>query len=441
MTVPPTTRTVDLATLAERFGTPLYVYDGDVLAENYRALRERLHPAMGIFYSLKANPNVSVCGLLRSLGANAEVSSLAELRTALAAGVEPQDVLFLGPGKSRAELTACLETGVRAIIVESIPELRIVDELAAATGRPARVVLRVNPSFSVKGSGLTMGGKPRQFGIDEEQLIDAPNLCADLTTVRIVGVQVYMGTRILDASTIVENTTRIFELAERLAERLGFPLELVDVGGGLGVAYFERERDLDVEVLTAGLNPVIESFAQAHPGTDLVMELGRYLVAVGGSYVTRVRYVKESMGERFAVADGGTNHHMAAVGIGSFVKRNFPIRLVGRRTEADIVPWNVTGPLCTPNDTIGKAVPLPVDLAPGDLVVVDRSGAYGATASPVHFLSHGYPAEVLVHGDRALLVRCADTPESLLAPQVFHDLTERVAPVVPGALRTELATT
>jgi diaminopimelate decarboxylase len=237
-----------------------------------------------------------------------------------------------------------------------------------------------------------------------------------------------MGTRILDEGTIVENTTRIFELAERLADRLRFPLELVDVGGGLGVAYFERERDLDVEVLTAALNPVVEEFVQRHPATDLVMELGRYLVALCGTYVARVRYVKESMGERFAVADGGTNHHMAAVGIGSFVKRNFPMRKVGPASGAEDVPWNVTGPLCTPNDTIGKAVPLPADLAAGDLVAVDRSGAYGATASPVHFLSHGYPAEVLTLGDESFLVRHADTPDDLLSRQVFHDLGARVAP-------------
>ncbi|MCB7135520.1 diaminopimelate decarboxylase [Cellulosimicrobium marinum] len=426
------TTTPDFAALAERFGTPLYVYDADELTRNFRELRERLHPAMSIFYSLKANPNVSVCGLLHTLGANAEVSSLVELRTALAAGVAPQDVLFLGPGKSRGELEACLELGVRAVVVESVGELRLLDGLAQEAGTTARVVLRVNPSFQVKGSGLTMGGKPRQFGIDEQQILDTPEAFRDLAAVRVVGVQAYMGTRILDESTIVENTTRIFELAERLAAHVGFPLELVDVGGGLGVAYFERERDLDVQVLTDAINPVVEEFAARHPGTDLVMELGRYLVATCGSYVARVRYVKESMGERFAVADGGTNHHMAAVGIGSFVKRNFPMRMVGRDSTAEAVAWNVTGPLCTPNDTIGKAVALPADLAPGDLVAVDRSGAYGATASPVHFLSHGYPAEVLVTDGDAYLVRRPDTVEDLLGNQVFHDLSDRVERVAPG---------
>jgi diaminopimelate decarboxylase len=412
---------VDLTSIAAEFGTPVYVYNGDVLAANYRALRQLLHPALSIFYSLKANPNVSVCGLLHSLGANAEVSSLTELRTALLAGVAPNDILFLGPGKSREELEECLNVGVRAIIVESFAELKLIDELSCISGKPANVVLRVNPSFSVKGSGLTMGGKPRQFGIDESHLLDTFDLGAELRQARVMGVQVYMGTRILDEATIVENTIQIFRLAEQLAERHHFPLELVDIGGGLGVAYFERERDLDVQVLTEKLNPVIEAFTQSHPSTDLVMELGRYLVALCGTYVARIRYVKESMGERFAIADGGTNHHMAAVGIGSFVKRNFPMRRIGPASSLENVAWNVTGPLCTPNDTIGKAVSLPQDLAPGDLVAVERSGAYGATASPVHFLSHGYPAEVLTLGSDAFLVRHPDTPEDLLSRQILHD--------------------
>ena len=134
------------------------------------------------------------------------------------------------------------------------------------------------------------------------------------------------------------------------------------------------------------------------------------------------------MGERFAIADGGSNHHMAAVGIGSFVKRNFPMRLLNRG-GGDSAAWNVTGPLCTPNDTIGKAVELPGDLRPGDIVGVERSGAYGLTASPVQFLSHGSPAEVLVHEGRVLLIRSRDDADSLLAAQIRHDFTTQPEPV------------
>ncbi|MDX3854831.1 alanine racemase [Streptomyces sp. AK02-01A] len=417
---PHTVQNITVTELAERFGTPLYVYDGDVIARQFNGLRELLHPSVEMFYSLKANPNISICALLHSLGARAEVSSLAELLTAQRAGVPADQIMFLGPGKSRTEITACLKEDI-TVICESFGELALIDEVAAGLGTHARVVLRVNPSFAVKGGGLTMGGKPRQFGIDEDALMAAPDLAARHTSVRVTGFQAYMGTRFLDEEVIAENSGRILELAERLSERLNVPLDVVDVGGGLGVAYFPKERDLDVARLTERLNPVFEDFGARHPGTRLVMELGRYLVGHSGLYAVEVRYTKESMGERFAVADGGTNHHMAAVGIGSYVKRNFPMRLLNRASAAENTPWNVTGPLCTPNDTIGKAVELPADLGPGDIVGVERSGAYGPTASPVYFLSHGYPAEVLVHAGEARLIRTRDDAEAMLAPQIRHD--------------------
>ncbi|MFF9089448.1 type III PLP-dependent enzyme [Streptomyces sp. NPDC014991] len=407
--------------LAEEFGTPLYVYDGAEITGRFRDLRERLHPALEVFYSLKANPNVSVCALLHRSGARAEVSSLTELVTARRAGVAPHDIIFLGPGKSTAELAACLDADIHAIVCENLDELALIDEAARRRGVTARVVLRVNPAFSVKGSGLTMGGKPRQFGMDEEQLLAAgPALATRYEAVRLMGVQVYLGTRILGEDTVVDNTRRILDLAERLSERIGFPLETVDVGGGLGIAYFDNEKDLDLAELTTRLNPVVDAFHGRHPGTRMIMELGRFLVAASGTYVTRVRYTKTSMGENFAVTDGGTNHHMAAVGIGSYVKRNFPMAALERLDEQPTEPWNITGPLCTPNDVIGKKVPMP-PLRAGDLVGVRRSGAYGPTASPVHFLSHGYPAEVLVLDGTARLIRERDDTETMLARQRLYD--------------------
>ncbi|MFF4016207.1 diaminopimelate decarboxylase [Streptomyces sp. NPDC001843] len=417
MTTEPDVQGIPLVELAQTYGTPMYLYDGDALEGRMRELREAFDPRLEIFFSLKANPNIAICALLHAHGARAEVSSLTELLTARRAGVAPEDILFLGPGKSREELAACLDEDVAAVVCESFQELASIDELARERGRRARVVLRVNPAFSVKGSGLTMGGKPRQFGIDEAQLLADTRLAQRFPHVRLIGVQVYMGTRILSERSVVDNSARIFELAERLSTALGFELELVDIGGGLGVAYFDGERDLDLSLLASGLNPVVAGFADRHPHTRLVMELGRYLTAEAGTYVVRVRYVKTSLGERFAVTDGGTHHHMAAVGIGSFVKRNFPMRLLSGSAEATGTEhWNVTGPLCTPNDTLAKKAELP-PVRPGDLLGVDRSGAYGPTASPVHFLSHGYPAEVLVVDGRAHLIRERDRPDDLLSKQ------------------------
>lgn len=413
---------IEYADLAEQFGTPLYVYDGDVLTRTLTELRTALPPVLEVFYSLKANPNISVLSVLRRAGARAEVCSLAELRTAQQAGTPPQDIIFLGPGKSERELAACLDAGIYAIVCESFDEVDRVESMAAARGLTQRVLLRVNPAVSVKGSRLTMGGKPRQFGIDEAQVLAAGQLPSRYQHADIAGVHVYAGTRILDAEVVAKNTAYVLELADRVVAATGIRLDAVDIGGGLGVAYFDDEADLEAKAVAEQINPLIEAFAAAHPGTRMIMESGRYLAARAGTYVLRVRYVKESLGERFAIADGGTHHHMAAVGIGSFVKRNFPAVLLSPRDEDGQLPddstesWNVTGPLCTPNDTLLKHVALPA-LRPGDLIGVLRSGAYGPTASPGRFLSHGFPAEVLVLDGQAHVVRVRDEVDDLLRSQ------------------------
>ncbi|MEV6235578.1 diaminopimelate decarboxylase [Lentzea sp. NPDC051838] len=402
-----------ISALAEEFGTPLYVYDGDVLREVYRSLRGLLDPRVDILYSAKANPNVSICAVLRSLGAGIEVSSLVELITAHRAGADVRDILFLGPGKSREELLACVEMGVHAVVCESLDEVEQLNDLHVPGG--VDVMLRVNPSFTAKGARLSMGGKPRQFGIDQAVLLRSRSFLRSLKHVRVMGVHGYMGTRILDASNVVENTRGILAAAEELSAELGFDLETVDIGGGFGVPYFENEKDLDVEALALGVNAAVADFLGRN-SCRVITELGRYLVGWCGTYVVRARYVKESMGEWFVVADGGTNHHMAAVGIGSFVKRNFPVRSLTRYEEPAHRPYNITGPLCTPNDVVAKQVALP-EVHPGDLLGVERSGAYGPSASPGLFLSHGYPAEVLVLDGTPHLVRRRDTAEDLLGKQ------------------------
>lgn len=407
----------DYAELAEEFGTPLFVYEAEVIERSYAELRQALPGGVDIMYSLKANPNISVCALLGSLGAGAEVSSHAELVTALRAGIAPEDIIFLGPGKSRRELEACVDAGISALVCESLDEVERLDALVGQRGSaPFPVMLRVNPSFVAKGQGLAMGGKPRQFGIDEAVVRGAKRRLGDLTGVRVAGIHAYMGTRFLDYSSVVRNTERILGLAESLAADLGIGLDMVDFGGGLGIAYFANEADPDMAGLSRGMHEAVADFRERNPHCRLMMESGRYLTAASGTYVVRVREVKESMGELFAVADGGTNHHMAAVGVGSFAKRNFPVRHLGPAEVGAAHEYSVTGPLCTPNDLIAKKVQMP-EVRIGDLLGIGRSGAYGPTASPGLFLSHGYPAEVMVHQGRAYLVRLPDTTEDLLGRQ------------------------
>ncbi|MGH4010156.1 MAG: type III PLP-dependent enzyme [Pseudonocardiaceae bacterium] len=408
---------IPISEIVREFGTPLYLYDADVLRSTYQGLRERMHSSVDIFLSLKANPNISVCGYLGSLGAGAEVSSLAELTTAIKACIAPENIIFLGPGKTRAELDACAMAGLHAIVCESFDELLILDELAVDSGRAELpVMLRINPDFHTKGSGLAMGGKPRQFGIDVEILRQNRELLKGLRRVRITGFHAYMGTRFLRHTDLVHNTRQILATVDELSDDLGIPLHTIDFGGGFGVAYFDNETDLDMPALVAGINDEVDRFRDKYPDCRLINELGRYLTAMCGTYVMRALYVKESMGEQFVVADGGTHHHMAAVGVGSFVKRNFPIRSLSRYHDDPVQEYTLTGPLCTPNDVIGKKVTLPPVRA-GDLLGVEKSGAYGPSASPGLFLSHGFPAEVLVYQSTPHLVRRRDELDDLLNRQ------------------------
>jgi diaminopimelate decarboxylase len=405
---------IDYRAIAEEFGTPYYVYRAEELERRFAEARRVVGGATRIYYSLKSNPNISVYAVLQGTGALAEVSSLAELRTVHRCGTEPEDILFLGPGKSLRELVACLTAGVR-IVIESLQELDLVEAEAARLRTTCRALLRVNPAFRGKASGLTMGGAARQFGIDQEQLEQYLALGERAPHVKVEGLHAYMGARILSADAVVDNTRAILELAEAVAREQRFDLAFVDVGGGWGVPYFERESPLDLEALRAGMRPLLEGFADRNPAAVTAIELGRFLSAPAGTYVTQVRYTKTSVGQNFAIADGGTNHHMAAVGIGSFVRRNFPITLLdGEGGESS--EWTVTGPLCTPNDTLVKSAVLP-QLRRGDLLGIGMSGAYGASASPGRFLSHGYPAEVLVRDGCAELIAEPETTEHVLERQ------------------------
>ncbi|HEY0636889.1 MAG TPA: diaminopimelate decarboxylase [Pseudonocardiaceae bacterium] len=413
--------------LATRYGSPLFVYDGTTAVRSLGELRGALPDGVEVFYSLKANPNLGLVQLLAAHGARAEVSSLVELRTALLAGVAGHDVVFVGPGKSAGELAACLDAGVYAVVAESFGELDELQALAAARGVTQRVLVRVNPKEAPAGARLAMGGRARQFGIDEEQVLAAGDLPGRYPALRFAGVHGYLGTRILDAATMVANTRQVLDLAERVAAATGIALDAVDVGGGLGVAYFATERDPDLGELRAGLAAAVAPFRARHPHARLIVESGRFVAARCGTYVVRVRDVKRSMGVRFAVTDGGTHHHMAAVGLGSPLRRDFPMVALDRPDAPATGGWQLTGPLCTPNDTLAKEAELP-DLAPGDLVGIRRSGAYGPTASPGLFLGHGFPAEVLVHDGAAHLVRERDEPADLLRKQRPYPVPGAPAP-------------
>jgi len=398
---------VSIREIADKFGTPFFAYDASVLDRKWALLRETLPPEFSICYSVKANPNRAILRRFLEKGAGLEIASAGELRQALTAGCPPERILFAGPGKTEAELEAALASGVGEIHVESALEARRISAVARRLGTQARVGLRVNPGAEVQGGAMRMGGKPAPFGVDEESLDEVTDALLADPAVDFRGLHIFSGTQILDATVLVNQYRRGLEIARRLAGRLGHPLATLDFGGGLGVPYFATERPLDTHKLREQLQALMAEIEgdRRLAGTRFLVEPGRYLVAEAGIYVARINDIKVSRGKTFYIVDGGMNHHLAASGnLGQVIKRNFPLAVVTRLGAESSQTVDVVGPLCTPLDTLARDAMLALAEV-GDLVGIFQSGAYGLTASPLGFLSHATPAEVLAADGVTTLIR------------------------------------
>jgi diaminopimelate decarboxylase len=408
---------VPVSTIAESHGTPLYVYDARVLDRQWRRLRDTLPSEFDIAYSVKANPNPAILEQFLARGCALEIASTGEFACALRAECPPSRMFFAGPGKTEIELEVTLKAGIGEIHVESLLELERVRDIGRRLGIRAPVALRVNPGVGSEGGAMRMGGKPAAFGIDEEALEPILARALDSPSVDLRGVHLFTGTQILDHAVLLRQYVTGVEIAEQVARRTGRALTTVDFGGGLGIPYFEGERELDMDRLAGGLASLMAG-VRARPafaGTRFVVEPGRYLVGEAGVYVARVTDVKVSRGKKFVVLDGGMNHHLAASGnLGQVIKRNFPIGMVSRLDAPATEAVDVVGPLCTPLDTLARDARLPCPRA-GDLVGVFQSGAYARAASPLGFLSHPAPPEILVDGGTARLIRRRGTDHDLLA--------------------------
>jgi len=384
-----------LAKLAARVGrTPFYVYDRRLLDARMRELRQALPDAVEIHYAVKANPMPALVGYMACLADGLDVASGGELAVALDAGANPQCISFAGPAKSVGELAQAVAAGI-LINVESLREIRVLSELSQRGHAKPRVAVRVNPDFELKMSGMKMGGGPKQFGIDAEQV---PGALAQIGAAELAfeGFHVFSGSQNLQAAAICESQARSLDLVARLAKHAPRPVRSVNLGGGFGIPYFQGDKPLDLAPIGENLASLVEKAKTALPGAKLVIELGRYLVGEAGLYVCRVVDRKISRGQVFLVTDGGLHHHLAASGnFGQVIRKNYPVAIGNRMGASDVEQVSVVGPLCTPLDLLADRMPLPV-ANEGDLVVVFQSGAYGLTASPTRFLSHPTPAETFV---------------------------------------------
>ncbi len=384
-----------LTQLAARVGqTPFYAYDRRLLSERVALLRNVLPSAIELHYAIKANPMPAVVQHLAGLVDGLDVASLGELTVALDTSMDPERISFAGPGKRLPELAAAIAAGV-VINLESCNETETVARLSQAQQQPARVAVRVNPDFELKTAGMKMGGGPKPFGVDAEQVPVLLHRIGELG-LDFRGFHIFSGSQNLRAEAIVEAHNRTFELALRLAADAPGLVHSLNIGGGFGIPYFPGDTPLDLEPIAANLERWLPRIKEFLPAARVILELGRYLVGEAGIYVAEVVDRKVSRGQTFLITNGGLHHHLAASGnFGQVIRKNYPVAVGNRMdsTEREVV--TVVGPLCTPLDILAERMELPkADV--GDLIVVFQSGAYGLTASPGGFLSHPTCLEVLL---------------------------------------------
>lgn len=382
-------------TLAEQAGdTPLFVYDSRMLTARVAEWRAAMPAAVQLHYAMKANPHGPLLGHMAGLVDGFDVASGGELAMALASGMAAAHISFAGPGKRDRELEAAIVAGA-TLNLESAGEADRALAIGARLGVTPRLAVRVNPDFDLKGSGMKMGGGAKPFGVDAAAV---PALVRRLIAAGAdwQGFHIFAGSQALDAAAIADTQAQTVALAARLADEAGATPPLVNLGGGMGVPYFPGDIAVDAAAVGEALGETLAARDAVLGPSRFAMELGRWLVAEAGVYLTRIVDRKVSHGETFLITDGGLHHQLAASGnFGTVIRRNYPIALAGRFGVEPVETVSVVGCLCTPLDRLGDQVALPHG-AVGDLVAVFQAGAYGASASPSAFLGQGPAREMLV---------------------------------------------
>ena len=414
----------DPALLAERFGTPFYAYDLDVVSRQVAVLRAVLPASFDLAYAVKANPNLAVLAHLRGLGLGADVASGGELRHVLRAGFAADQVVFTGPGKRDEELAAAVEAGVRVVTVESPGELRRLARIAEGLGRRQPILLRAAVSEAARLERVRLVGDDGagKFGMDGADLRLAAAEVVASPWLEPLGMHAFGASNVLDAAALAAHVEATVREARALAVGAGFELRLVDAGGGLGIPYKNHEDALDVRGLGARLGALAVRMAEdpATRGTRVLLEPGRFLVGASGAYVARVIDRKSVGGHHVVILDGGIHHVLRPALVGQ-EHRVRPLTGIAATSTAAATaqrfPVTIAGPLCSGLDVFAQSAVMALP-EPGDLVAVLDVGAYGATESMPFFLSHPIPPEIVLRDGGAWVARPRVDPDTWLEWQV-----------------------
>lgn len=371
-----------------------YAYDKEVIKAQVEKFRNYVPQPIKLHFAIKANPLPALVHYVAPLVDGLDVASQKELLIALQSSMPAEEISFAGPAKGEQEIRAAIIAGV-TLNIESELELQRAVKAGQLLNKLPRIAFRVNPAFELKASGMKMAGGAKQFGIDEERLVEIlPEL--DYSEIDFQGFHIFCGSQNLKPEALVEAHTQTFALAEKLVAVCPVPVKSINLGGGFGVPYFAGERRLELESICDNLKSLLAGTPIDLQKTELIMELGRYLVAEAGVYACKVTDIKTSRGQTFVMTNGGLHHHLSNSGnFGQVIRKNYPVALGNKMEQEASVQVNVAGPLCTPLDSLADRVWLPQPEL-GDWFVVYQSGAYGATASPQDFLGHPHVAEILL---------------------------------------------
>jgi diaminopimelate decarboxylase len=395
---------VSLASIAECFGTPCYVYSRAALEA---ALDEFLTELKGIdalvCYAVKANSNLGILDVFARRGAGFDIVSGGELQRALAAGADPQKIVFSGVGKTAAEMGQALDAGVLCFNIESAPELERLNEVAGSAGKKAPISLRVNPNVDAKTHPyISTGLKENKFGVAYEDALALYRRASALPNIAISGIDCHIGSQLLDPSPFAEALDKVLLLVDQLAAE-DIHLHHIDLGGGLGIRY----QDETAPTVKSYLGPLLARLAGRK--LKIVLEPGRRLVGNAGLLLTKVEYLKPGEVKNFAIVDAAMND-LARPALYDAWHDIVPVA----PQSGDEKSWEIVGPVCESGDFLGHERPLA--LHPGDLLAIMSAGAYGMAMSS-NYNTRPRAAEVLVDGEQTHLVRRRESVEQLLAQE------------------------
>lgn len=411
-----------LAGIARQYGTPTYAFDTRRLRAQVQKLRDHLPPEIAILYSLKANASLGICNVFVDCGIGADVASAGELATAVEAGFPPDRIFVAGPFKLRETVEQLHDLPAAVVSVDSVSELQMLAERRVRN----RVVLRLRPDFG--SSAVVAAGSESRFGLTDDDLRQCAELLGSLA-INVVGFHVFAGSQVLKAEGVIEHLRGALDLSLRAADTLGITTALINLGGGFGIPYSPSDPELDL----APIGYELARMADRARGAQLVLELGRYLVAQAGWYLTSVLGYQNHQGRRAVVVDGGTHQRADLCGLCLRSKAKPPDVLDAAATS-QLTPTNVLGCLSLPADVLAEASPLP-PLSPGNVLAFADAGAYGLWSSPALFHGSPLPAEVAFDNSSIQLMRQRQPARSILENQ--HHVVMKSVARVPNQRATE----